>query len=73
MRKQTLRYESEESEESEHDETQAEDSGPNEQPELSDTSDQEEPVVETRYKRVVRKPRWFRDYLSVFSVNRKVP
>ena len=73
VRKQTLRYESEEREESEHDETQAEDSGPNEQPELSDTSDKKEPVVETRYKRVVRKPRWFIDYLSVFSVNRGVP
>ena len=32
----------------------------------TETSDEEEPFVETRHKRVVRKPRWMRDYLSVF-------
>ena len=32
----------------------------------TETTDEEEPFVETRHKRVVRKPRWMRDYLSVF-------
>ena len=41
---------------------------PNEQMDVAgtETTDEEEPFVETRHKRVVRKPRWMRDYLSVF-------
>ena len=32
----------------------------------TETTDEEEPFVETTHKYVVRKPRWMRDYLSVF-------
>ena len=37
-----------------------------EQMDRAETSDEEEPFVETRHKRVVRKPRWMRDYISEF-------
>ena len=53
---------------SQHTEAQAEfPESPNEQAELSEA---DEPFVETRSKRVVRKPRWLRDYQSVFSICR---
>ena len=39
---------------------------PGEQMDRAETSDEEEPFVETRHKRVVRKPRWMRDYISEF-------
>ena len=39
----------------------------------SEDSPNEEPFVETRLKRVVRKPRWMRDYISVLSVCRDMP
>ena len=45
----------------------------NEPVEMPETSDNEEPFVETRYKRVVRKPKWMRDYISVFSICREMP
>ena len=32
----------------------------------TETMDEEEPFVETRHKRVVRRPRWMRDYFSMF-------
>ena len=58
---------------SEHAEAQTAVPGsPKEQTELSET-DQEEALIETRAKRVVRKPKWLRDYLSVFSVCRDMP
>ncbi|MCG8048998.1 MAG: DDE-type integrase/transposase/recombinase [Candidatus Thiodiazotropha endolucinida] len=46
---------------------------PTEQTELSENAENADPYVETRYKRVVRKPRWMRDYLSVFSLSREMP
>ena len=39
----------------------------------SEDSPNEEPFVETRFKRVVRKPRWMRDCISVLSVCRDMP
>ena len=73
VRNQTLLNESENREMSEHAEAQtAVPDSPREQIELSET-DQEEALVETRAKRVVRKPKWLRDYVSVFSVCRDMP
>ena len=71
VRDQTLLGESERQETSgpsQHTEAQAEfPESPNEQAVLSEA---DEPFVETRSKRVVRKPRWLRDYQSVFSICR---
>ena len=73
VRNQILRGESESREDSEPAEAQVEHSDPpNEPPEVSETTDREEPLVETRYKRVVRKPKWFRDYISVLSICREM-
>ena len=44
-----------------------------EQIELSENADNDEPFIETRHKRVIRKPRWMGAYLSVFSIFREMP
>ena len=72
VRNQILRGESEGREVFEHAEAHAETADlTHEQSEFSESDN--EPVVETRHKRVVRKPRWLRDYLSVFSISSKMP
>ncbi|MCG8035056.1 MAG: hypothetical protein JAZ03_23165, partial [Candidatus Thiodiazotropha taylori] len=74
VRNQTLFGESENRLTSEQVDSQEDVQGPlNEQPELSEEADKEESLVETRSKRVVRKPKWLRDYLSVFSICRDMP
>lgn len=65
VRYQTLIGESESREMSKHAEAQAQTSdSPNEQTYLFETIDEEEPLVETKSKRTIRKPKWLRDYLS---------
>ena len=72
VRNQILRGESEGREVFEHAEAHAETADPpHEQSDFSEADN--EPVVETRNKRVVRKPRWLRDYLSVFSISSEMP